>query len=240
MSRLSRYSFEAAKYSAVNRDSHFPPDEPLEDLVAKHEKEINDILAKCHENAKSWKHIKRVYRLIEAIAIIATLSLSIVSVVLAGVFFPEYQLSFQYIKQIGLIQYKISSYLPLFYLVLERIGAFFDILRSVVSYRIFRMFAHEKEDQKLMAARNTNTDDYMLIYSENSITIKTINNLRLRVNLKTQLKKMLRSLVRMEVLNNFYFHFMMIAPKILVGSYLQINFMGHFQTPETEEMVIFK
>ena len=70
----------------------------------------------------------------------------------------------------------------------------------------------------------------MLIYSESIITIKAIGNLRQRVNVKTELKKMFRSLIRLEVLINLYFCLFVIAPKILAASYLQINLISKFNS----------
>ncbi len=95
MSRLSRYNFDKAKYDAVNSDDYFPPDEPLEKLVAIHEREINEIVHKCTINKTEWNHNKLVYRAVESTTIFFSLSLSIVSLILVAVFFHKYLSAFQ-------------------------------------------------------------------------------------------------------------------------------------------------
>ncbi len=97
MSRLSRYNFDKAKYDAVNSDECFPPDEPLDRLIARHENEINEIVQKCTTNEVEWKNNKLVYRAFELTAFTFSFVLSLVSFTLTTVFFPKYFTVFQVI-----------------------------------------------------------------------------------------------------------------------------------------------
>ncbi len=136
-------------------------------------------------------------------------------------------------------EYQLFSYLPIIHLVLEGTGVFFDAIKASTSFRIFRIFAAESRLNKSMNHRSRNTDDYMLIYSENTIIMKTIRSLRQRVDIKTELKKMFKSLIRLEILG-LYFVFFVFVPKILAAGYIQINLINHFKENTTENREIVR
>ena len=240
MSRISRYNFDREKYQSVIQEDLI--EEPNEQLIVKHENEINEIIKKCHSNEGLWKDIKYLYKTIEIIGILLLISLSIVTLTFSILFFRKYQLVFRYLNQNDFISFFLFAKVHWFYLALESVATFIDFIRVFVTIKVFRIFTQEKKDRKIIEKRSKrSTDDYLLIYSENSITIKTINNLKCRVDLKTSLKKILKLLMKIEFFINLYYCLFLILPKILVGSYVQINLMHHFKQAnltEAREMVI--
>lgn len=240
MSRISRYNFggDREKYNSILQDDTFQKDEPYDQVVAKHESEINEICLKCERNEKAWKDIKFLYRTLEFFGILTCIFHSILSLLLSILFFKKYRLVFKYIKDVGLFKFYIPSEIPLIYIILESGGLVFDFIRGLVSFRIFRIFRNEKKSKQILEKRNANDDIYSRIYLENRITIKLINNLKLRVDLKTQLKKMFHSMIRLEVLVNMYHFIFVIAPKILTASYLQLNVVNEFKGNISQTMDI--
>lgn len=226
MSRISRYNFDREKYQSVIQGESI--EESNEVLIVKHENEINEIIRKCNSNEKTWKDIKFLYKIIELIGIILLITLSLATLILSILFFRKYQLVFRYLNQNNFLSFSLFAKVHWFYLASESVATFIDLIRVFVTIKIFRIFTQEKRDRKIIENRSKRTDDYLLIYSENSITIKTINNLKCRVDLKTSLKKILKLLMKIEFFINLYYCLFLILPKILVGSYIQINLMQHF------------
>ena len=88
MSRISRYNFDREKYQSVIQEDLI--EEPNEQLIVKHENEINEIIKKCHSNEGLWKDIKYLYKTIEIIGILLLISLSIVTLTFSILFFRKY------------------------------------------------------------------------------------------------------------------------------------------------------
>lgn len=223
--RLSKYNFRNPE-----RFDSVPEEEALlhQEGTDSYDKEINKICEKCHNNEQSWREIKFLYRTVECFGILGSICLSIIAVIFSAYFFPKYRIAFSYLEQQKLAPFSLFIQLPLVYLILEIVAVVFDFMRVLLTFKLLRMFATEKKDRYILENKHQDNPYLLKDASENSITLKLINNLKLRVDLKTQLKKMFNSMIRLEVFINVYYFFFMIGPKILAASFIQMNLIPEF------------
>ena len=223
--RLSKYNFRNP-----DRFSSVPEEETLlnQEGTGNYDKEINKICEKCHNNEQNWREIKFLYRTVECFGILGSICLSIISLLFSVYFFPKYRIAFSYLEQLKLAPFSLFIQLPLVYLILESVAVIFDFMRVLLTVKLLRMFATEKKDRYILENKHQDNPYLLKDASENSITVKLINNLKLRVDLKTQLKRMFNSMIRLEVFINFYYFFFLIGPKILAASYIHMNLIPEF------------
>ena len=230
------------KYNSVIQDDHFSQIENYKKLNDNHDSVRDKICLRCESNEKSWNLIKSMYKAIEFLGILSSISLSVLSLVLSVLFFQNYRIAFGYIDEIGLMKYYISRKLPLVYAILESGGLAFDFIRAIVSINIFWLFANEQSNKKGTEQNMDKTILYFMdVPEETQKNFKLIENLKMRNDLKIQLKKMFNSMIRLEVVINLYHCIFVIAPKILTASYLQYNVVNEFKRNVSEalEMVSY-
>ena len=239
MSRLSRYNFRGdAKYGSVIEEEEVlqPKEDTYEEVTAKNEQEINEICNKCHQNEIYWSEIKFKYIAVECCAILSCMCLSLISVAIAAYFFPAYRDVFSYLEKTSLVPFALFVQLPLLYLILECVSVCFDLMRVHLSTRLLRMFAAERKNHRLLGRRVSENPYLINGCHENTITLTVINTLKRRVDVKTQFKKMFRSIIRLEVFINLYFFLFVIGSKILAASYIQINLINSKSSPNSTEI----
>ena len=234
MSRISKYKLNKDVYKSVDLNDNQQEDSSFQMLIGRNEIELNEICLRCQSNEASWIRNRLNYKLVEAVGVFTLCCMSITAFTLSMVYFEDFYMSFQYLKAANLVKTQLFALMPVYYVFLECVACLFDLLRALCSAKLFCIFSNEKKEKQAMERKICRPEDYLIIYSENSNSVKSIEALKLRVSMRSRLRRLFKPLIGLEFVFNIYFAFFLIMPKVLAASYIQINFMSYFKANHTE------
>ena len=226
-------------YNFVDQDESNPNETRVEEPYDTDftEDETNDLNAdtflleelneQCAKNDAKWEKQKFIYKVTEfvlySVSIVITLTSFWLSIWL--LFFPEFKRVKSYMillkKVLGISDFFTS--ISIFYFVIELCSFVLDTIKGFVLLKVFYIFRADpelKKNKKIKVNKNRNTHEEIHI-------VQTIANLKQRIVVRNRLKKIMRNLLIVECLINFYVLVFVILPKLVTAFYIEIK-MDHY------------
>ena len=127
MSRISKYKLNKEVYKTVDLNDSPQEDSSFQMLIGKNEIELNEICLRCQSNETSWTRNRFNYKLVESISIFILCCMSITAFTLSIVYFENFYMTFQYLKEANLVKTQLFATMPVYYLFLEGIACLFSL-----------------------------------------------------------------------------------------------------------------